>query len=53
MLSHSVRLDLLMSVSPLNTSVVKDVASWQHYEVGNIYPTLFFRQTIEKADRQN
>lgn len=24
MLSHSVRLDLLMSVSPLNISVVKD-----------------------------
>jgi len=50
MLSHSGRLDLLMSISPLNISVVMDVASWQHYEVGDIYPTLFFNQNMEKTD---
>ena len=42
MLSHSVRLDLLIPVSSLNISAFNDVASWQNYEVGNIYPTLSF-----------
>jgi hypothetical protein len=36
-----------MSVSPLKFSVLKVVASWQNYEIGNTHPALFFNHNRE------